>query len=179
MSKSSKLSTAIKAFNVSECVRDWDGNIMPSCLIPTDLNYWAGLEVFTVKDLEYIIDFRHGFSDYHKDVHGFRPRWDTSEYTLSTWRKTYKALEREMEQVLKDEKEREALAVESFKTAIAKLKRNGAKDFMTALRWMMEAEDVDKRYKQDVEHFFWNHGILYTSYGKSLVKRLCPQKHIN
>lgn len=176
MSKSSKLRTAIKAFNVSECVRDWDGNIMPSCLIPEDLNYWAGLEVVTVDTLEEMLNFRHGFSDYHKEAYGTRPRWDTSDYTLTRWRETYASLEREVEESIKREAELEAIAVEAFKKAVVKIRRSGARDFMTAIRWMLQADEVDTRHRQDVERFFWDHNILYSEYGKSLLNRVCPIK---
>jgi hypothetical protein len=176
MSKSSKLSTAIKAFNVSECVRDYKGNIEPDYCITEDLSVWEGLGVTDVDQLEKWLDYKHGFSDFHKAVHGVRPRWDYSGYTLSYWEQTYKNLAEDNERVMKEEEEHEALKLEEFKRAIQKVKQSGAKDFMTALRWMFQAEGVKTQYRQDVERFFWDHDILYTDYAKSLINRVCPAK---
>jgi len=176
MSKASKLRTAIAAFNVSECVKDYEGNIMPAYLISTDLDTWKFLEVFNVDDFEKWIEFRHGFSDYHKSVYGSRPRWDTSGYTLSEWISTYASLERENEEVMEREAKQEVLDVDAFKKAVIKIRQSGAKDFSTALRWMLQADDVDRRNRQDVERFFWDHNILYSDYAKSLLNRICPIK---
>jgi hypothetical protein len=169
MSKSSKLSTAIKAFNVSECVM-CGGDIQTDWLLPEDLNYWAGLEVVTVDGLEEIINFRHSFSDYHKDVHGTRPRWKTDHYTLSDWRTTFESLSRQSEQNQIEDQERERIAIEDFKKLLAKTARQGAGDFKTAMRWLMDADDINPRYPQAVESFFYDHGILFTEYGRKLSK---------
>jgi len=172
----SKLIAAIASFNVSECVKDWDGNIMPSFLISTDLDTWKFLEVRTVEDLEKWLNFKQGFSDYHKEVHGSRPRWDFSGYTLSTWEQTYKLLEEDMERVLKDEAEAELIAVEDFKKMIMNIRRSGAKDFGTALRWLFQGDDINTRHPHSVETFLWDHGILHSEYGKSIFKRVCPSQ---
>lgn len=169
MSKSSKLSTAIKAFNVSECVMCC-GEIQKDWLITEDLNVWAGLEVVTVDGLEEILNFRHSFSDYHKEVHGTRPRWKTDHYTLSDWRTTFESLERQSAQNRIEDEERERIAVNDFKKLLVKTARNGAKDFKTAMRWLMEADEVNPRHPQAVETFFYGHGILFTEYGRKLSK---------
>lgn len=176
MSKSSKLSTAIKAFNVSECVKDYDGKIVADWCITEDLDVWAGLEVHTVDDLEAWLNFKQGFSDFHKEVHGMRPRFDTSEYTLSMWRQTYEFLKQDADANATMEAERERLNVQSFKDAVRKIRQSGAKDFMTAVRWMLQAEDINPRNRMDVEQYFWEHGILYSEYGQSLIKRISPQR---
>ena len=76
MSKSSKLRTALKAFNVSECVRDFNGNIMPSCLVSECSDYWAKLGVTTVDEFQEYINLYRGYSDYYKSVHEIRPSRD-------------------------------------------------------------------------------------------------------
>ena len=161
---------AIRAFNVSECVMDWNGKIDPLSCITEDLNVWAGREVLTVDGLEEWLNCKLGFSDYHKDVHGCRPRWDFSEYTLSEWRKTYEILK--ADSIIEQEREAELgrEAVYNFKKLIAKTAAMGAGDFKTAMRWLMQADDIDRRSKQDIECFFYGHGILFTEYGKKLMR---------
>ena len=47
----------------------------------------------------------------------------------------------------------------------------GAGNRITALRWMTSTETF--YLEQDVEHWVWNQGILFTDYGRELVKELC------
>jgi hypothetical protein len=46
----------------------------------------------------------------------------------------------------------------------------GANDETTALRWLASSEEFN--HYQDVEHFVWGYGILFTDYGRQLVKRI-------
>lgn len=176
MSKSSKLSTAIKAYNVSECVKDFDGVIVPNYCLTEDLSVWAILEVFTVADLEEWINFKEGYSDTYKEVNGFRPRFDYSKYTLSEWRKEYSTLKNDAESVAKWEKEQLECAIHSFKKSVTKIQRSGAKDFMTAICWMLQADNVNPRNRMEVETFFYDNHILHSDYGQSLIKRICPRR---
>lgn len=162
---------AIRSFNVSECVKDYKGNIEPQCLITEDLNIWAKREVASPSDLEEWLNCKLGYSDYHKDVHGIRPRWDFSEYTLGEWRKTYTHLEADMKAELQREKEQGEYYVAEFKKTLAKTMQAGAGDFTTALRWLLEAEDTP-RNMQDVESFLYEHNILYTDYGQKLKEAI-------
>lgn len=177
MSKSSKLATAIASYNVSECVRDFEDKIDTQFTISTDLNHWAGLEVHTVDELEEWLNAQGGFSDYYKDINGFRPRWDTSAYTLTEWRETYDALEREGMEEMEREKVQAKIDVDAFKIAVSNVRRSGARDFMTAIRWMLQAEGINTHYRQDVESFFYDHNLLFTDYGKSLINRISPLRN--
>mgnify|MGYP007058524872 CR=1 FL=1 len=47
---------------------------------------------------------------------------------------------------------------------------DGANDRKTALSWITGSETF--YHSQDVEHFVWEQGILFTQYGKQLVKDL-------
>ena len=176
MSKASKLRTAIASYNVSECVQ-CGGEIQKDWLIPTDLNHWAGLEVVTVDSLEEILDARHSYSDFHKEVNGFRPRHSTSDWTLTKWRETYAYLARENEDQIASKQAFEARKVQEFKDSITRIQKAGAKEFLTALRWMLQADDVNPKDRRGVECFFWDRDILESSYAKSLINRICPIRH--
>lgn len=111
------------------------------------------------------------FSDLHKDAHGFRPReheyWDaTPEVKQEIWDYTLRALD----ESIRLEKEQEIRAVESFNELIQSTISFGAGDVDNALRWLTQNE---KFYNiQCVEHWVWNHGILFTDYGRDIVQRL-------
>ena len=47
----------------------------------------------------------------------------------------------------------------------------GAGNRITALRWMTSTETF--YIEQDVERWVFNHGILFTAYGRELVEELC------
>ena len=46
----------------------------------------------------------------------------------------------------------------------------GAGDEETAIRWLTQDEEF--YHSQDVEHWVYNQGILFTDYGRELVKQL-------
>lgn len=176
MNNQNEMTVAIAAFNVSECVRDFEGEIMTGYLISEDLNHWKELEVETVEDLEAWIDMRHGFSDVHKSAYGVRPRFDTSRFTLTEWKDTYSSIERVSKENATIEAEQAVVNIQAFKNAVKRIQRSGAKTFMTAIRWMFDAESVNLKNRRDVECFFYDRGILHTDYGQSLLNRISPFK---
>jgi len=113
-------------------------------------------------------------SDLHKDVYGYRPRgawWDdwnncSPAEKQKTWDEYCDALEVNM----KAEAVREKEAVAEFKERIHQAQKWGARDYWDALRWITGCETF--YHSQDVEHFVWEQGILFTDYGKQLVKDL-------
>ena len=114
------------------------------------------------------------FSDLHKDVYGYRPRGATmEEWNSRTPRQKnelYNALCDELEAVTQDDERRAARNVFEFTGEILDMIELGAKDRTTALRWMTQE---DKFYsEQCVSHWVWSRGILFTDYGKQLVKDL-------
>ena len=103
--------------------------------------------------------------DFYKEIHGIRPRWMNYEEM------SVEELEAELESLAVDAKrvfdEREAAAlkaVEEFKARVNKCIEMGAGDEQTAIRWLLDGEE-------DVEHFIWEQGILFTPYGAKLVKQ--------
>jgi hypothetical protein len=111
------------------------------------------------------------FSDFHKDVYGYRPRdhrfyAECDEEKQSIWDElglTFKENQ-------KAERIAEFKAIENLETAIQGIINLGAEDRSVALRWMTQNETFC--HSQDVEHWVWNQGVLFTDYGKVLLKEL-------
>jgi len=113
------------------------------------------------------------FSDLHKDVYGFRPRYHefydestTDDERQRIWDRTCIALELEIEREAQAKIEAEA----EFKAMVQKTIELGAGDEETALRWLVQDEEFYSG--QCVEHWVWDKGILFTDYGRQLVERL-------
>ena len=115
------------------------------------------------------------FSDLHKDVYGFRPRgvimdnWDMMGPTRKQAR--WDELCAQLEANTKFELKQAAEAVERFKARVQDVIELGAGNYTTAISWIVGPETF--YHEQDVEHFVWEQGILFTDYGKQLVKDLC------
>ena len=114
------------------------------------------------------------FSDLFKDVNGFRPRGslmdDWNDRTPRQKQELWNALCDELEENNKREKDEAAKAVDAFENTVQAFITFGAGDRVNALRWMTQHEVFN--HSQDVEHFVWNEGILFTEYGKQLVADL-------
>ncbi len=112
------------------------------------------------------------FSDLHKDAYGFRPRGHeyyeaTPERKQEIWVRVCDDLEASQE----EESRRGQEAVAEFKAQITKVIEAGAGNRINALRWMTSTETF--YLEQDVEHWVFNQGILFTDYGRELVYELC------
>ena len=115
------------------------------------------------------------FSDLYKDVYGFRPRgnaMDNWDLMGPTRKQAYwDELCAELEANTISEKQQAENAVAKFKARVQDVIGLGANDRKTALSWITGSETF--YHSQDVEHFVWEQGILFTDYGKQLVKDLC------
>ena len=85
------------------------------------------------------------FSDIHKDVYGYRPRWQSTEQWNSLeWLKEQVA---ELEDaLLRQEEEKvseEAAAIEAFEARVLGTRAAGAPDRETAIRWIAEAYEIE------------------------------------
>ena len=113
-------------------------------------------------------------SDLHKDAYGFRP----SAYYMSEWaasspddkQKIWDGLLVDLDESMDREKQEAAYCVEAFEKMVATSIELGARDRQTALRWI-SAEDIDKG-DMDVEHWVWQHGILFTDDGRKVMQEL-------
>ena len=114
------------------------------------------------------------YSDIHKDAYGFRPRdggvhrWHV--LTPAQKQEAWDYMEATIAEDIAAEKLREAEDLVEFEALIAAHIQLGAKDRETALRWMTQNELF--HHQQDVEHFVWGLGILFTDEGRALVKEL-------
>jgi|APSaa5957512622_1039677.scaffolds.fasta_scaffold130123_1 hypothetical protein len=114
------------------------------------------------------------FSDLHKDVYGFRPRgiimdnWNSMAPEQKQARWDQLCAELEANSVF--EKEQEAKAVKRFEARVQDVIELGAGNRTNALLWISQTETF--YHIQDVEHFVWEQGILFTDYGKQLIKEL-------
>ena len=107
----------------------------------------------------------------HKDAFGTKGRhYDFNSMSLQELKDEAdyisKAVSESMEQEAQIEQEREA----EFKALIQDTIGLGAGDEETALRWLTQDEEF--YHSQDVESWVWDKGILFTKYGKELVKKL-------
>ena len=112
-------------------------------------------------------------SDMFKDANGFRPRHYKEWWTEEELEKEYDYLQTCINESMERERIQHEIAEKEFEALILKTIELGAEDRDTAIRWLMQAEDVDTRNLQDVEHFFWGHGLSYekyTEYGKKYTK---------
>ena len=114
------------------------------------------------------------FSDLFKDVNGFRPRGslmdDWNDRTPRQKQELWNALCDELEENTKAEKAAEVVAIEKFEARIQDIIELGAGNRTNALLWMTGTETF--YHIQDVEHFVYECGILFTNFGKELVKKL-------
>jgi len=107
----------------------------------------------------------------HKDAFGVKGRhYDFDAMSLEDLRSEAAYIERSIEESIAAEQAAEAQALEEFEHCVAETIRYGAGDRQTALRWMTQGETF--YHHQCVEHWVWNQGILFTDYGRELVKEL-------
>lgn len=113
-------------------------------------------------------------SDFHKEVYGHRP---SSEY-MQEWnasspsqkQKVWDEYARINEIQMIESKAQEERDVAKFEDRVQDVINIGAGNRKTALKWITEGETF--YHSQDVEHFVWEQGILFTPYGRNLIKEL-------
>jgi hypothetical protein len=114
------------------------------------------------------------WSDLHKDVHGFRPSAlfmkNLMAFDDETKQNLWDALCEQLEENTAAEKAAEVADIDKFEARIKDIIELGAGNRTNALLWMIGTETF--YHIQDVEHFVWEQGILFTNYGKLLVKEL-------
>ena len=85
------------------------------------------------------------FSDLHKDAYGFRPAWDHDFYVVQspeTKEEIWSGVIFDLEMSIEREKTEKTRNGERFETLISTNIAIGAKDRKTAIRWLLEAEDL-------------------------------------
>jgi len=114
------------------------------------------------------------FSDLHKDVHGFRPSAifmkNVKRFSDQERDDLWESLCAQLEENTKAEKAQEEVDIAKFEARIQDVIELGAGNRTNALLWIAGTETF--YHIQDVEHFVWEQGVLFTDYGKQLVKDL-------
>jgi hypothetical protein len=100
-------------------------------------------------------------SDFYKDAHGFRPRHYKEWWTENELDHEYRHLSDTCKHNMEEEAIQQEHALVRFESLIKTTIEHGAKDRQTAIRWLIEGEDLDLNFSQDVEHFFWLQGISW------------------
>lgn len=113
-------------------------------------------------------------SDLHKDARGFRPSqlwWESWIFSSDEGRqKIWDSLCKELNETMDRERRMEREAVADFEWEVLEVIELGAGDRQTALRWMTQTEDF--YHDQDIEHWVWHKGFLFTDEGRALVNEL-------
>ena len=140
-------------------------------MITTDLEHWKEYGVTTPAQYDrYMLE--QAVYETHKSAYGVKGRhYDFDNMTDQELKDEYERLC----DVAHEEYEREqkfyAQQVEEFKALVQKTIDLGAGDEETALRWLTSDEKF--YHSQDVESWVWDNNILFTDYGRELVKKLC------
>ena len=111
------------------------------------------------------------FSDLHKDAYGFRPRGhEYYEALPARKQEIWVRVCKDLEAAQAEEARMERKALLEFHDTLERVIEAGAGDRQTALRWMTSTETF--YHSQDVEAWVYKQGILFTDYGRELVKEL-------
>ena len=107
------------------------------------------------------------YSDFHKDVYGFRPGNSDSFYTASPdikqviWDQLGELFERNQ----RDEEQKNAEAIENFKKYLSRFD-----SYADAISDIVKFNDFESTL--DVEDYVWNQGILFTDIGRNILNEL-------
>ena len=117
------------------------------------------------KDLELFI------YEEHKTAFGVKGRhYDFESMTMEEIRAEAQYIADACDRAFKEEAEMLERDIASLEEEIATVISYGAGDRETALRWMTDSETF--YHGQCVEHWVWNKGVLFSDYGRKLVKEL-------
>jgi hypothetical protein len=94
------------------------------------------------------------YSDLYKDVYGVRPRMGLGDRTASQLDAIWDRLLAAHDEEMAAEERREAEAIFRWDDLVAENMNLGARDYATAVRWIMQASDED-----DIEFLLWQHGV--------------------
>jgi len=106
--------------------------------------------------------YLEGYSDFHKEAFGTRPRGtECFSWDLARWEKEYATLDRICEQNAEMERLNEQQAIIDFERTVEKTIAAGAGDRETAIRWLMDGE-------RDFRMFCYDHGLPYNYFGQAV-----------
>lgn len=107
----------------------------------------------------------------HKTAFGTKGRhYDFDSMSMEELRSEAEYIADACDRALAEEARRAQEAVTECENLINNTINLGAGDRANALRWLTEDERF--YHSQDVEHWVWAQGVLFTDYGRELVKEL-------
>jgi hypothetical protein len=108
------------------------------------------------------------FSDFYKEVHGFRPRFASAEeWNSEAWlEQQMQDLGEEAKVVFAREEASQKQAIAAFEERVAATIAAGAQTRDTAIRWLFEAEE-DQYVMGDPDYYCFNHGLPYGYFRKA------------
>ena len=107
----------------------------------------------------------------HKDAYGVKGRhYNFDAMTMDELREEADRINKAVIKTIDEEEKLAARRVVEFLAEMNKFIEYGAGDRETALRWMTDGETFYTT--QCVEGWLYNRGILFTNYGRDLVKEL-------
>lgn len=106
------------------------------------------------------------YSDLYKDAHGFRPRNDVSSWTEEDFLNEFSYLETVIAQNVHDEQEAQKQAIIRFEGVVSKTIEYGAKDRISALKWLFESDDLNFESVFDQEYVEYANGLPYGYFKK-------------
>jgi hypothetical protein len=113
------------------------------------------------------------YSDFHKEAYGFRPRG--IDYSAMSDEQLIADYDR-FGEICRQNEILEAKQLEAdlaaFDLQIERTIQLGAADYKTALKWLFDGEGMDWENPQNLEHFVWRKGILWSDKGKAVLKDL-------
>ena len=106
-----------------------------------------------------LVGLQSHYSDFHKDVYGFRPRsMSDAQWNSEAWLEAaIAALTVESKVVWEQEEAEEKARARALEAKIVELIAVGAKTRANAIRWIADAEDVN----DDMEYLCFKLGVPY------------------
>lgn len=97
------------------------------------------------------------YSDFYKDAHGVRPRFDTSAWSLEDFKAEFALLGAICRENEAEREASEAAAIVAFEALVTRLIGMGATDRAMAIRWLADAEGTG----EDREYLCYSLGLPY------------------
>lgn len=98
------------------------------------------------------------YSDYYKDVNGFRPRRDVSDWTLEDFDRAMKSLSEEMEVVMEDDRNHKLESIEAFEKLLKETAVTCGCSIRKAWDFLKQAEGDDW---YDAGYYEYSSGLPY------------------
>lgn len=139
-------------------------------LYPEDEAHWVERGITTLDALERS-ELEEYIYDAHKTAFGVKGRhYDFAAMSLQELKDEADYISKACDEAMKLEKEMADKAIEDFNKVVQDTIELGAGDEETALRWLTQDEKF--YHIQCLESWVWDKGILFTNYGRDLVKKL-------